>query len=169
MQKKINSLEKETEDLKSKLEKQTIINESHRIAVADDFEKWKKQKHFQQLSEKLKHRLQEKNEEYDKLNQTCAGYRILIERLEREKHSLENRIKTLRSNNANMDTRRLEILNLENEKLHFEIQALTAKLQMQHHIPGGLGSVILQDKLEAQERKIAHLELTSKVGCYCVF
>lgn len=88
----------------------------------------------------------------------------IVSRLEREKHNLEVKIKTLKgTNNIVIDSNRMEMLDLENEKLRVEMEALMSKLQMQQHHSGGLGAAMLQEKLEAQERKIAVLELASKV------
>lgn len=84
--------------------------------------------------------------------------------MEREKHNLEVKIKTLKGTNSIViDSNRMEMLDLENEKLRVEMEALMSKLQMQQHHSGGLGAAMLQEKLEAQERKIAVLELASKV------
>lgn len=91
--------------------------------------------------------------------------RMLIERLEREKHNLENRIKTLKSSNVNSDgARELEILKIENMKLLEDLRNLNSKLEMHQHHSGALGATMLQEKLECQERKIAILELTAKVS-----
>ena len=163
LQKKTVSLEKEVDELKENLQKQISINESHRTKVSDDFEKWNKQKHFQQMSEKLRTKLKEKTDECDKLQQTCAGYRILIEKLEREKHLLEGKIKSIKSLGANTDVLRYETLEVENSKLQSDVQLLRSKLELQQHCSGGLGTVVLQEKLENQERKLAMLELSSKV------
>lgn len=165
-QKKIATLEKELEEVKHNLDRQIAINESHKIAVAEDFEKWKKQKHWQQTADKLKAKLEEKTLELEKLNQTCSGYRILIERLEREKHNLETKVKNLKSSNIIIDGNRMEMVQLENEKLKAEIEALASKFQIQQYHAGGLGAAMLQEKLEAQERKIAVLELTSRVSLF---
>lgn len=163
--KKASSLERDVDELKEKLEKQIAINESHRVKVDEDFDKWNKQKQWQQTAEKLKMKLKDRNEEYDKLQHTCSGYRILIERLEKEKYSLENRIKYLKNRNINAScNNQLEALELENVKLLSQVDMLTSKLDMQHHHSGGLAAAMLQEKLEAQERKIAVLELSAKVN-----
>lgn len=163
MQRKVFTLEKEIDELKENLKEQLIINEQHRIKVNEDFEKWNKQKYWQQTAEKLKTKLKEKNEELEKVQQTCSGYRILIERLEREKHALESKNKALRGGTANVNAMKLEVLEIENAKLQAELEAITVKLEMQQHHSGGLGAAMLQDKLEGQERKIAILELAAKV------
>lgn len=150
--------------MKEQLAKQISINETHKQRVAKDFEQWNKQKYWQQSAEKYKNKLKEKTEEFSKLQQTCNGYRILIERIEREKHGLENRLKTLRSYNTSASIPSIEKLQLENIKLQNEVENLSARLEMQHQYAGGLGAAMLQEKLEAQERKIAVLELSARVS-----
>lgn len=152
-------------DLKQSLSEQININEGHRVQASEDFDKWKKMKHWQQSAEKLKNRLKERDNDFEKIQQTCSGYRLLIERLEREKHNLENRVKNLKSSNVNAaGVREVEVLRIENMRLQAEIEALSSKLEMQQHHAGGLGAAMLQEKLEGQERKIAILELTAKVN-----
>lgn len=164
LQRKITILEKELAEAKDNLEKQISINDNHKVKMNEDFEKWKKQKHWQQMAEKLKAKLKEKEDGFEKLQQTCSGYRILIERLEREKHSLETRIKLFKNGNPLTMHSQIETLRTENIKLQAEVEVLNSKLEMSQHHSGGLGAAMLQEKLESQERKIAVLELASKVN-----
>lgn len=69
----------------------------------------------------------------------------------------------MKGNSVMVDSNKMEMLDLENEKLRVEMESLMAKLQIQQHHAGGLGAAMLQEKLESQERKIAILELASKV------
>lgn len=151
------------EETKENLEKQIALNEMHKLKMNEDFEKWKKQKYWQQMAEKLKLKMKEKEDAYEKLQETCNGYRILIQRLEREKHSLESRLKTFRITNPHTIHAQVEDLRSENIKLLSEVEMLNSKLEISQHHSGGLGAVMLQEKLEAQERKIAVLELAAKV------
>ncbi|XP_050500647.1 centrosomal protein of 290 kDa [Diabrotica virgifera virgifera] len=163
LQKKVSSLENEIIDLKRNLSEQIAINEAHRVQANEDFEKWKKMKYFQQTAEKLKNKLKERDNEFEKLQQTNTGYRMAIERLEREKRNLENRVKTLKASNLNVNANaELEILRNENIKLLNDVDILKHKLEMQQHHAGALGATMLQEKLEGQERKIAILELSAK-------
>lgn len=57
-----------------------------------------------------------------------------------------------------------ETLTLENAKLLAEVEELKAKLEMQQRHAGGLGAAMMQEKLEAQERKLAIMELSGKVS-----
>lgn len=150
--------------MKDNLDKQAAFNETHKLKMNEDFEKWKKQKHWQQLAEKLKTKLKEKEDANEKLQDTCNGYRILIQRLEREKHSLEARLKTFRITNPHTIHAQVENLRSENIKLQAEVEVLNSKLEISQHHSGGLGAAMLQEKLEAQERKIAVLELSAKVS-----
>uniref|UniRef100_A0A6P7GEN5 Centrosomal protein of 290 kDa n=1 Tax=Diabrotica virgifera virgifera TaxID=50390 RepID=A0A6P7GEN5_DIAVI len=70
LQKKVSSLENEIIDLKRNLSEQIAINEAHRVQANEDFEKWKKMKYFQQTAEKLKNKLKERDNEFEKLQQT---------------------------------------------------------------------------------------------------
>lgn len=162
--KKIGMLEKEVEELKDKLEREAALNEAHKVKVNEDFEKWSKQKYWQQTAEKLKVKLKDKSDDYDKLQQTCSGYRILIERLERDKHNVEMRLKNLKTNTANFNVVQNDALEMDNQRLQSEISGLKTKLEMQQHHSGALGAAMLQEKLEAQERKIAILEMSAKVN-----
>lgn len=166
LQKKIATLESQVDSLSRSLSEQISINETHKVQASEDFEKWRKMKHWQQTTEKLKNKLKERENEYEKLQQTSVGYRLLIERLEREKHNLENRIKNLKSTNSsvsNFNTKEMEMLQIENMKLQSELEAMQSKLEMQQHHSGSLGAALMQEKLESQERKIAILELSAKV------
>lgn len=91
---------------------------------------------------------------------------MLIERLEREKISLENRVKALKSEKNLLCNEDKSVLKLENDRLTCELAALQAKLEMRQHGDGALSTAVMQEKLEAQERKIAILELSTKV-IYC--
>jgi hypothetical protein len=59
---------------------------------------------------------------------------------------------------------RVEALELEKNKLQVEVATLQSKLEMQQHHSGGLGAAMLQERLEAQQRRIAALELAKKVS-----
>lgn len=75
LQKKVSTLENEVESLKNALTEQISINETHKIQASEDFDKWKKMKHWQQTTEKVKNKLKEKEAEFEKLQQTNVGYR----------------------------------------------------------------------------------------------
>ncbi|XP_045460169.1 centrosomal protein of 290 kDa [Harmonia axyridis] len=165
LQKKISTLEDEVARLKEELATQVAVNETHKVKAAEDFDRWKKQKQSQQTIDKLKSKLKERDGEFEKIQHTCNGYRSLIERLEREKHSLENRVKALKTN-VNIygfeNAQQNDTAAVENARLLSEIEELKAKLEMQQRHAGGLGAAMMQEKLEAQERKLAIMELSGK-------
>ncbi|CAH1173755.1 unnamed protein product [Phaedon cochleariae] len=163
LQRKILNQEEELISLKKTLEEQIAINDIHKVQASDDFDKWKKMKHWQQAAEKYKNKLKEKEAEFEKSHQSNTGYRLLIERIEREKHNLENRIKSLKTANRDIpNCRELEMLKIENMRLSTEIETLNSRLEMQQHHSGGLGAAMMQEKLESQERKIAIFEVAAK-------
>lgn len=61
--------------LKEELASQVAINETHRVKASEDFDRWKKQKQYQQTIDKLKSKLKERDGEFEKMQQTCGGYR----------------------------------------------------------------------------------------------
>ncbi|GLV41129.1 Centrosomal protein 290kDa [Carabus blaptoides fortunei] len=162
LQKKIATLEKELAEVNERLEKETAFNEARRVKITEDFTLWEKQKKWQQAAEKCKEKLNVKNEELEKLQQSYNAAKTIISRLEREKHILEGKLKVAKNSNSSIYTSRLEVLENENSRLKNEVDTLSTKLEMQHYHSGGLGASMLQEKLEAQERKIAILELSAK-------
>lgn len=166
LQKKISTLEKELSEANERLEKEAAFNEARRVKITEDFTLWEKQKKWQQAAEKCKEKLSVKNEEVEKLQQSYNSAKTIISRLEREKHILEGKLKAAKNSNTSVHAGRLEILENENGRLKNEIETFSSKLEMQHYHSGGLGASMLQEKLEAQERKIAILELSAKVGLW---
>lgn len=75
LHKKISTLENEVDGLKTALTEQISINETHKVQAAEDFDKWKKMKHWQQTAERLKNKLKERDGEFEKIQQTSVGYR----------------------------------------------------------------------------------------------
>lgn len=130
---------------------------------------WEKQKRWQQQAEKLKEKFSSKCEEFDKLQQNLSSAKAIISRLERERHILEGKLKMVKnSGGSTISINRIEALELENARLQGEIEILTNKLEMHQHHSGSLGAALLEEKLEAQERKIAILEVSAKVRLYFI-
>lgn len=78
LQRRISYLEREIESLNDRLLQQQLINEKHKLSANEDFEKWKKQKYWQENCQKYKRESEERKEEIQKLQQTCTGYRYVI-------------------------------------------------------------------------------------------
>lgn len=163
LQKKIAALEQDLNEANGKLEKDAMLNSARRAKIAEDFTYWEKQKRLQQIADKTKEKLASKMEELEKMQHSYTSAKAIISRLEREKHVLEGKLKYAKSLPATLSINRVEAAEQENKLLKNEIEMLNKKLEMQQHHSGGLGAAMLQEKLEAQERKIAILELSTKV------
>ncbi|EAT42669.1 AAEL005809-PA, partial [Aedes aegypti] len=88
---KLQQLETELLDTKDELRKQININENRRAKNAAELDLWNKQKRWQQMAEKLKVQLKEREVELDKLKVHFNSAKNTIVRLEREKAILEGR------------------------------------------------------------------------------
>lgn len=100
--------------------------------------------------------------ELEKLQQNYHMSKNIIQRLEREKNILELRVKSARGSQIIIDDNRVEDLEKENRELIMDLESLKTKLEEFQRHAGGLGAKMLEEKLEAQERKIAVLELSSR-------
>ncbi|PSN58155.1 hypothetical protein C0J52_01000 [Blattella germanica] len=156
------NLHKKIRDLEDQLkqDKEKFENESRRVKSAEEVARWDERKKWQQTVEKLKQKLKEKSNEMERLQASVNSLRDTIARLEREKFVLDNRLRASKS--AATSETKLETLELEKSKLENEVSTLRNKLEMQQHHSGGLGTVMLQERLEAQQRRIAVLELAKK-------
>lgn len=94
LQKRVHQLENEILITKEELRKQTNLVQSRRTKDAADLGLWDKQKRFQQLSESLKSKLVERENELEKVRSHFNTAKTTIARLEREKNVLENRLRT---------------------------------------------------------------------------
>ncbi|KAF7273136.1 hypothetical protein GWI33_014130 [Rhynchophorus ferrugineus] len=163
LQNKITLLQAELDQARNELAQQQLVNERHKLNAADNFDKWKKQKYWQENCEKYKTKLQEQEEQLAKSQQTCSGYKLLIDRLEREKLTLESKLRSLKSDQSkNASFAELVSLRDENSRLNDELCNLLKRFEGVQQGAGALGAAIMQEKLEAQERKIAVLELSGK-------
>lgn len=88
---KVQQLETEILDTKDELRKQVSINENRRAKNAAELDLWNKQKRWQQMADKLKVQLKEREIELDKLKVHFNSAKNTIGRLEREKAILEGR------------------------------------------------------------------------------
>ncbi|XP_062542692.1 centrosomal protein Cep290 [Armigeres subalbatus] len=88
---KVQQLETELLDTKDELRKQVSINENRRAKNAAELDLWNKQKRWQQIADKLKVQLKEREVELEKLKVHFNSAKNTIVRLEREKAILEGR------------------------------------------------------------------------------
>lgn len=130
--------------------------------------RWDESKKWQHKIENLKSKLTDADAEVSKLSKTNNSLREMNSRLEREKLMLETRAKSSRNSvKSNINEIKMKELQVENEKLREELEGTRHDFMMQG--PQGIETLklrnkFLQDRIEAQERKIAALEIAKKAG-----
>lgn len=92
-QRKMQQMENEISDLKEELRKQININDNKKAKNAAELGLWDKQKRYQELSERLKAKLTEKEIDFERLKANYTAAKNTITRLEKEKNQLENKLK----------------------------------------------------------------------------
>lgn len=60
----------------------------------DEVAKWEEKKRLQTTMDKYKHQLKEKNQLIEELESQCSRLKVIIARMERERISLQRRLKT---------------------------------------------------------------------------
>ena len=140
-----------------------------KIKSAVEVARWDESKRWQSKLENLKSKLSDADFEVSKLSKTNNSLRDMVSRLEREKLTLESRLKHKSSSSvkSNISEIKMKGLQVENSKLREELEATRHDFMMQG--TQGIETLklrnkFLQDRIEAQERKIAALELAKKVG-----
>nr|CAD7456946.1 unnamed protein product [Timema tahoe] len=158
LQKRIKTLEGLLQEKTREQDKEKADIEFRKIKSAEEVARWDERKKWQQSTDKLKQLVKDKSVELDKLESTITSLKDTVTRLEREKLVLASRLKSTKGSESS----ELEKLELERSKLQVEVTTLKNKLEMQQRHAGGLGAAILEERLEAQQRRIATLELAKK-------
>ena len=163
----INKAEKPLEEqLLDEQETQESIEKQ--VKSAAELARWDESKKWLHKVENLKAKLTEADGEVSKLSKSNNSLREMVSRLEREKLMLDSRLKTSKSSvKSNINEIKMKELQVENTKLRSELEETRHDFMMQGS--QGLETLklrnkFLQDRIEAQERKIATLELTRKAG-----
>lgn len=94
LQRKVQELDSELLDVKDELRRQININDNKRAKNAAELGLWDKQKRYQELSEKLKVKLTEKEIDCERMKANLQIAKNNITRLEKEKTMFENRMKS---------------------------------------------------------------------------
>ncbi|GAB0100854.1 Centrosomal protein cep290 [Sergentomyia squamirostris] len=94
LQRRVEQLQSELVDTKEDLRKQTNLAESRKAKSASDLNLWEKQKRWQQVAEKLKVKVSEKESEIEKLKMNLNTAKSQVNRMERERHVLEARLRS---------------------------------------------------------------------------
>ena len=166
--KNINAAEKPLESLVPLPEPEQPESVEKQIKTAAELARWDESKKWKHKIEVLKNKLSEADGEVSKLSKSNNSLREMVSRLEREKLMMEHRAKSSRSSvKANITEVKMRELQVENTKLREELETAQHSLLME----SGQGTEtlklknkFLQDRIEAQERKITALELSKKTG-----
>ncbi|XP_066992287.2 centrosomal protein of 290 kDa isoform X2 [Anabrus simplex] len=160
LHKKIAELEERLVDMRRELEKVNPEAESRRLKAAEEVARWDERKKSQQTIEKLRQKLKDKGSEVERIQKMNSALRDTVTRLEREKNILHAKLRSGKDSTA-LEAR-LQSLELDKARLEGEVSSLKARLEMTQHHAGGLGAAMLEERLEAQQRRIAALELSKK-------
>ncbi|XP_053665459.1 centrosomal protein cep290 [Anopheles marshallii] len=87
---RVQLLETELLDTKDELRKQTVMNENRRAKTAAELDLWNKQKRWQQMAERLKVQLKEREVELEKLKVHFNTAKTTIARMERDRTRLNS-------------------------------------------------------------------------------
>ena len=178
LQKRIHILENDLSVTKEELRKQTNLAQCRRTKDAVDLGLWNKQKRFQQLSENLRIKLTERENELEKLKSYMSAAKATISRLEREKTLLEGRLK---SGNKYCQTPSCPNLHAPSKYTPAESPdsyASHSTDNLHHHHHHDSGSLMskrldisdsnqdiidaLKGRIESQQRKIVAMELEGR-------
>lgn len=91
---KIQQLNGELMDLKDELRRQVNINENRRAKNAAELQLWDKQKRSQEIAEKLKSKLTEKEIDFERLKANFIMAKNTITRYEKDRMNIEHRMKS---------------------------------------------------------------------------
>lgn len=161
-QKRIHELENELMEVKDELRRQTNINDNKKAKNAAELGLWDKQKRFQEMSEKLKAKLTEKEIDCERMKANFQIAKNTITRLEREKSSLENKIKNNRfmHNASSRDQHSCPQCNV-NQKYSVAETPSTALSEIDSEMNSELVGA-LKARIESQQRRIIAYELDGK-------
>ncbi|CRL02221.1 CLUMA_CG015577, isoform A [Clunio marinus] len=161
LQKKVSELENELLEVKDELRRQMNINDNKKAKNAAELGLWDKQKRYQELSEKLKTKLTEKEIDYERMKANFQIAKNNITRLEREKSMLENKIKSGRYLHNVGAAQQTSCAHCHTQKHGMSetstISADDVEMGSNHELIAALKS-----RIETQQRRIISLELDGK-------
>lgn len=161
LQKKVSELENELLEVKDDLRRQTNINDNKKAKNAAELGLWDKQKRYQELSEKLKAKLTEKEIDFERMKANFQIAKNNITRLERERAMLENKLKSGRYlHNVNV-AQQNHCPHCNHQKHPIAETPTTATSDIGSEMSHELISA-LKSRIESQQRRIIALELDGK-------
>ncbi|XP_046686509.1 centrosomal protein of 290 kDa-like [Homalodisca vitripennis] len=152
LQKKIKQLEEQLTEYQEIIQRGKEI---HKSKCDEEFGKWEERKRWQASNEKLKTHLKEKSSQVEALRANVERLKETIIRLEKEKITLEGKLKSTKAPNISQSL--IDELERDRAKLQEELKAV----RITNQIKSSPGSS-LADVVEAQERKIATLKIAQK-------
>jgi centrosomal protein CEP290 len=160
-QKKIRELENELVEVKDELRRQVNINDNKKAKNAAELQLWDKQKRYQELSERLKTKLTEKEIDFERMKANFQIAKNSITRLEREKNMLENKLKSGRYlHNVNV-AQQSSCVHCHPQKYPGTETPTTATSEFGSEMNHELISA-LKSRIESQQRRIISLELDGR-------
>ena len=153
--KKVQQLESDLFDARDEIRKQMNIIENRKAKNAAELGLWNKQKQWQQTAEKLKVKLQERENELEKIKGHFNTAKNTIARLEREKSILENRNRGLVSNKYTIAE--------TPESCTTESTGSEDNAENNSFTPNNKDIIdALKNRIEVQQRRIIAMELEGK-------
>ena len=160
LQKKVNEIENELVEVKDDLRRQTNINDNKKAKNAAELGLWDKQKRYQELSERLKAKLTEKEIDYERMKANFQIAKNNITRLERERTMLENKLKSGRYLH-NVAAQQSTCVHCHPQKYSVAETLTTGTSDSGSDLNHELISA-LKNRIESQQRRIISLELEGK-------
>uniref|UniRef100_A0A1B6CNZ0 Centrosomal protein of 290kDa coiled-coil region domain-containing protein n=2 Tax=Clastoptera arizonana TaxID=38151 RepID=A0A1B6CNZ0_9HEMI len=151
LQKRIRLLEEQINELQEKEEKERTFRKNR---CNEEFEKWELRKRWQSSNDKLRSQLQEKSSQVEALRASTDRLKDTIIRLERERNSLESRLKSAKGTVVTQSL--VDELEKDRVRLKEELKAVKKSSELVTN------SSSLSHVVEAQERRIAALRLSLK-------
>ncbi|XP_028048311.1 centrosomal protein of 290 kDa isoform X2 [Monomorium pharaonis] len=121
LERKVTALEEELHKTKTQLDREYLAQEAKRVKTAEELSLWEKQKKWQQTAERLKGKLKEKTDEYEKLLTNYEKLRSVVSCMEREKWYLRSKLK-LESDTASGTSLGRPISNIQHNTVEEQLE-----------------------------------------------
>jgi centrosomal protein CEP290 len=161
LQKRVIEIENELQEVQSSLRRQVNINDNKKAKNAAELGLWDKQKRYQEMSEKLKAKLTEKEIDFERMKANFQIAKNNITRLEKERSMLENKLKSGRY------LHNVTTASQQNSCVHCNLQKCGADTPTTAN--SDIGSEVshefvsaLKSRIESQQRRIIAMELDGK-------
>ncbi|XP_039287590.1 centrosomal protein cep290-like [Nilaparvata lugens] len=148
--KRIKALEEDLNEVHQKAEKE---RESHRNKCAEEVERWQERKRWQSINDKLRNQVKTQSTQIETLKSSQQRFRDTITRLERERNTLESKLKSVK---GSIPAQSLI------EDLEREVKQLKARNEFLKKTSEITSTSSLSEVIECQQRKIEALQIAQK-------